>query len=186
MSCFVVNLMGGPGAGKSTAAAYIFSKLKMMGINAEFITEFAKDKVYEKNYIAIRNQLYIFAEQYYKLNCCKDQVDVIVTDSPIFMSLVYNNEYSSEASMGKTFDKLVVETYNSFDNLTYYINRIADYNPSGRLQKTKEEADLVGEKILKELKKYKIKFKIKDGNIESCEEIVKDIVNKLKEKNLIE
>lgn len=102
------------------------------------------------------------------------------------MSLVYNNEHSSEASMGKTFDKLVVETYNSFDNLTYYINRIADYNPSGRLQKTKEEADLLGEKILKELKKYKIKFKIKDGNIESCEEIVEDIIKKLKEKNLIE
>ena len=31
----VVNLFGAPGAGKSTGAAYIFSKLKMAGINAE-------------------------------------------------------------------------------------------------------------------------------------------------------
>ena len=45
--CIVVNLFGVPSAGKSTGAAYIFSRLKMEGINAELITEFAKDKVWE-------------------------------------------------------------------------------------------------------------------------------------------
>lgn len=44
----VVNVFGVPGAGKSTGAAYIFSKLKMNGINAELITEFAKDKICTK------------------------------------------------------------------------------------------------------------------------------------------
>ena len=39
----VINLFGAPGAGKSTGAAYIFSLLKMYGINAELITEYAKD-----------------------------------------------------------------------------------------------------------------------------------------------
>lgn len=43
----IVNLYGGPGTGKSTGAAYIFSKLKMDGIDAEYVTEFAKDKVWE-------------------------------------------------------------------------------------------------------------------------------------------
>ena len=41
----LANLFGAPGAGKSTGAAYVFSKLKMAGINAELVTEFAKDKV---------------------------------------------------------------------------------------------------------------------------------------------
>lgn len=41
----VVNLFGTPVAGKSTGAAYIFSELKMRGINAELVTGFAKDKV---------------------------------------------------------------------------------------------------------------------------------------------
>lgn len=45
----VVNLFGAPGAGKSTGAARIFSNLKMAGINAELVTEFAKDKVWEEN-----------------------------------------------------------------------------------------------------------------------------------------
>ena len=30
----VVNIFGAPGAGKSTAAAYVFSKLKMLNIDA--------------------------------------------------------------------------------------------------------------------------------------------------------
>ena len=32
----IINLFGAPGAGKSTGAAYIFSKLKMLGVNEEF------------------------------------------------------------------------------------------------------------------------------------------------------
>ena len=48
-STIVVNLFAGPGAGKSTGAAYIFSKLKMAGVDAEYVTEFAKDKTWEEN-----------------------------------------------------------------------------------------------------------------------------------------
>ena len=45
----VVNLFAGPGAGKSTGAAYIFSMLKMAGIDTEYVNEYAKDKVWEDN-----------------------------------------------------------------------------------------------------------------------------------------
>jgi adenylylsulfate kinase-like enzyme len=41
----VINLFGGPGTGKSTLAAALFTDLKMKGINAELVTEFAKDLV---------------------------------------------------------------------------------------------------------------------------------------------
>ena len=58
----IVNLFGVPGAGKSTGAAYIFSKLKMRGIEAELITEFAKDKVCENSEKVFQNQAYIFGQ----------------------------------------------------------------------------------------------------------------------------
>ena len=45
----LVNLYGAPGSGKSTGAAYIFSKLKMAGVDAELVTEFAKDKLWEES-----------------------------------------------------------------------------------------------------------------------------------------
>jgi hypothetical protein len=41
----LVNLYAGPGTGKSTMAANVFSELKWMGVNCELALEFAKTKV---------------------------------------------------------------------------------------------------------------------------------------------
>lgn len=49
MDTIVVNLFGEPSAGKSTCAMDITAQLKRHGINAEYVSEFAKDKVYENN-----------------------------------------------------------------------------------------------------------------------------------------
>ena len=64
----LINLFGAPGAGKSTGAAYIFSKLKMHGINAELVTEFAKDKVWEESKEVLNNKEKIFGKQYFKIS----------------------------------------------------------------------------------------------------------------------
>ena len=58
----VVNLFGVPGAGKSTGAAYIFSRLKMEGVNCELVTEFAKDKVWEQTEEVFKNQSVFFPQ----------------------------------------------------------------------------------------------------------------------------
>ena len=79
----IVNLFAGPGAGKSTIAAYVFARLKMAGVNCELAPEFAKDKVWEHNQTALDNQIYVFAKQYYRITRCADQVDVVITDSPV-------------------------------------------------------------------------------------------------------
>ena len=39
----VVNLYGGPGAGKSTAALQLVAELKKRGINADYVSEYAKE-----------------------------------------------------------------------------------------------------------------------------------------------
>ena len=41
----IVNLFAGPGAGKFTGAAYIFAKLKMAGIDCEYVEKTVKIKV---------------------------------------------------------------------------------------------------------------------------------------------
>lgn len=41
----IIDLIGGPGSGKSTTAAGLFYKLKKLGYNCEMSLEFAKDKV---------------------------------------------------------------------------------------------------------------------------------------------
>ena len=99
----LINLFGGPGVGKSTGAAYVFSQLKMRGINCELVGEFAKDKVWEENWVALKNQAYIFGKQYYKIARCADQVDVVVTDSPVLLSLIYNDN----PVLGEAFEQTV-------------------------------------------------------------------------------
>ena len=75
----IVNLYGGPGSGKSTGAAYIFSKLKMAGVDAEYVTEYAKDKVWEGNKEVFNCQFYITGKQVFRIHRCFGKVDVIVT-----------------------------------------------------------------------------------------------------------
>lgn len=129
----VINLIGGPGTGKSTLAAGLFYELKKQGINCELALEFAKDKVYEESFKTMDDQIYVFAKQYHKLWRLRGKVDVIITDSPLLISLHYMKEDS------KYFNNLVLEQYNKFDNLLYFLNREGIYQTEGRTQ-TEDEA----------------------------------------------
>lgn len=145
----VVNLIGGPGSGKSTCASGIFYKLKQSGINCELALEFAKDKVWEDSIKVLDDQLYIFGKQYHKLFRLKDKVDVIITDSPLLVSILYNKTPS------KYFDDLVVEQYNTFNNMLFFINRPDTYQTEGRIQ-TANDAKIIDDET---------KCMLKDNNI---------------------
>lgn len=177
----IVNLMGTPGAGKSTGCAYIFSKLKLAGVNVELITEFAKDKVWEKNQTALDDQLYIFGKQHYKIQRCIGKVDVIVTDSPLIHSVLYNND----KVLGEEFNNLVIKVFKSYNNMNYLINRTKPYNPIGRYQ-TETQADALKSSIMNILNKYNIKIREKNGDLQSYDEIVNEtlyVLNLIKQKN---
>lgn len=86
----VVNIIGGPGVGKSILTSDVFSALKREGISCDIAAEYIKKKLREKALKAVESQIYIFAKQQFQLFTLKDEVDVIVTDSPIFFSAVYD------------------------------------------------------------------------------------------------
>ena len=135
----VVNLCGAPGAGKSTGAAYVFSKLKMQGVNCELVTEYAKDKVWEEDTTALNNQAYVFGHQLFRLTKLEGKVDVAITDSPLLLSLIYNND---KKRLGEAFNDVVKNCFNSFDNINFFIHRVKPYDPKGRLQTEKESDEL--------------------------------------------
>lgn len=172
----VVNLFGVPGAGKSTGAAYIFSKIKMAGINAELITEFAKDKVWEENAEVFKpdNQCYLFGKQFYRMSRCKNKVDVIITDSPLPLCIFYNKSNV----LGEDFNRTVMNCYNSFDNISYLLLRDKPYNSKGRLQ-TEEESDAMREPLFNLLTDRNIKFTIAKGNTKGYDDIASDIINRI-------
>ena len=171
----VVNLFGGPGCGKSTGAAYIFAKLKMAGVNAELVTEFAKDKTWEHNSKALNCQPYVFGKQVYRMDRCADQVDVIVTDSPIILSLLYNEDQDIEPE----FTEMVIKKFNEFNNYNFFLYRLKEYNPIGRNQ-TEEEAKKFDNNILNLFNKHEIVYTTMNGNLEGYETIIDKILSILK------
>lgn len=169
----VVNLFGAPGAGKSTGAAIVFAELKKRGVNAELVTEFAKDKTWEHNATALGCQEYVFGKQSYRLARCRADVDVIITDSPLPLSLLY--VIDPVLLQDGAFQKVVMNVFNSYNNLNYYITRVKPYNPKGRNQ-TEEESNLLADGTKKLLETNCIDYKIVCGNDEGYAEIVKDII----------
>ena len=57
MNTMVVNCYAGPGAGKTTCAWEVASQLKKKGINTEYVSEYAKELVWEGKYdVLMENQ----------------------------------------------------------------------------------------------------------------------------------
>jgi hypothetical protein len=172
----VINLFAGPGAGKSTTAAAVFAELKMQGINCELVREFAKDKVWEKSFGVLNDQLYILGKQNHRMQTLmdpKDELEVIVTDSPLILSSVYNE------NLGPVFDMLTLDTFSSYDNMNYFIKRVKPYNPKGRTQ-NEEEAKEVDQKVLDTLLQYDIKYKTVTGDRAGIADIVNDVMEAIK------
>ena len=173
----VVNLYGGPGTGKSTTAAGVFSKLKMAGVNAELVTEYAKDKVWDKHLSILDNQIYIFGKQYHRLFRLLNQVDVVVTDSPLLNSIVYNQrEYKTE------LDTLVLKVMRSFNNLDIFLNRVKEYNPKGRVQ-DEDGAKMIDIAIINMLEEHRIDFYSRNADKVAVDNITADVLQTLYDGN---
>lgn len=170
----VVNLTGAPGAGKSTGAAKIFSELKMLGINCELVGEFAKDKTWEHNITALNCQEYVFGKQSYRLARCRDEVDVIVTDSPLPLTIIY----TKDEKIKEPLTKLVKAIFDSYDNINFFINRTKPYNPKGRNQ-TAEESDALSTEIKELYQRLNITYTEITGDEEGYQKAIAHVVTKL-------
>lgn len=93
----IINLFGGPGIGKSTIAAGLFSTMnkKYKGDKSvELVTEYAKDLTWDNRQNTLSNQLYIAAKQYSRLlRVTKAEVDYIVNDGPMLQGNVYARKF---------------------------------------------------------------------------------------------
>ena len=156
----VINLWGAPGSGKSTLAAELFSIMKKRSLNVELVTEFAKDMTWENNMIAIVCQEYIFGNQSWRLERLRDKVDFIITDSPLPLSILYNNDKRINKN---DFSNVVMDVFNSFKNVNYVMTRKYDYIENGR-NETEEEANDIQKNMMQLLLDKNINFKLLMNN----------------------
>jgi hypothetical protein len=165
----IINFFGGPGSGKSTTAAGVFSLLKLHGVNCEYVPEFAKDLTWEDRHKTLENQLYIFAKQQHRLWRLIDKVDIIVTDAPLIQGLAYINYNHS-------LTQTIVDQFNEFENMNFFLMRTKEYNPNGRSQTEEEAKDLDGN-IAHILVSNNIKFTDIDGDLDAINIVTTTILN---------
>lgn len=134
----LINLYGGPGTGKSTSAAYLFAKLKMLGVNAELVQEYAKEWAWDGRPISPIDQFHITREQLARETRLYGKVDVLVTDSPILLGAFYCRKYGSDSAY-VAMQELVSNARRSARDrgcelLDVWLTRSKPYNPAGRYQ----------------------------------------------------
>jgi hypothetical protein len=171
----VVNFFSGPGAGKSTLAAGVFSELKFRGINCELSAEFAKDLTWEERHDTIRDQIYIFGKQFHRLFRLLGKVDVIITDSPILLTPVYDGERR------KSLRDLVIEEHRKMWTYNVFIKRNKVFNPRGRNQ-NEAEARALDNLILDQLDDIGECYEVFLCNPEGRDKIVNKILMWLEHK----
>lgn len=137
-----INLFAGPGAGKTTLAAGIFSELKSRDINCELVLEFAKELVWKEDIKQFENQFYLFGEQLNRYHFLIDKVDVVVTDYPIVQFLLYHN-----SPFTKQFSELINSIFKTQENHNYFVKRQKPYMKLGRIH-SEEEASKLDEAII--------------------------------------
>lgn len=169
----VINGYGGPGAGKSTACLEITAALKKEGYNAEYVQEYAKELVYEKDMEMLdgspEHQYEILKEQTRRMDRLYDQVDFIVTDSPIMLNTIYNKQLTAE------YESLVNELQGEYINYSFFMERDAsNFEEEGRIHNLTESIEKDNE-IKDMLQKNEIKYKT--YNHENVNEIVNDAID---------
>ena len=144
----IINFFGGPGIGKSTQSAGLFTKMKKAHMDVELTYEFPKVVAWEENHSAIKDQFYITANQHRNISRLYGKVKYIVVDSPIILGMVYKDRYSKEPEYpsmfyDETFDQFVLSLFKKYDSLNILLRRDeTTYDENGRFQDLSEAKDI--------------------------------------------
>lgn len=162
----VINLFGAPGAGKSTMALGLAYSLKKQKLNAELATEYAKDMTFDERWGTLRDQIYIFAKQRARIERLVPHCDVIVTDCPVLLGANYYPELFPDS-----FRELLLWSFNQHDTLNLFLNRVHEYQTTGRRQ-TAEESDQIAQEMRDFLTSNGVNFVELPGNEEGLTQVL--------------
>lgn len=128
----VINLFGAPGVGKSTVATGLFNLMNTRGQSVEYVSEYAKDLTWGKNWMGLAHQPTILAEQDFRLYRLRGQVEWVITDSPLPLGIAYMGEEWTEMGL----DRMAWDMWSRYENLNVLVNRnrAFPYEGAGRNQ----------------------------------------------------
>lgn len=134
----IISLYAGPGSGKSTSAAYIYALLKDKGLNVELVREYVKDWAWEGRQIGTYDQVYFLGKQVRREAMLLGKVELIITDSPVWMCSYYAMRYAPpyvrhgiESLVKAYYDQSNIDGH---DHFSVWVNRSKPYSHHGRFE----------------------------------------------------
>lgn len=150
-------------------AAGLFHAMKTRGLNVELITEYAKDMTWERRFNVMDDQLYMFAKQHRRQVRLRGQVDFVVTDAPLLLTLMYTSPEYPQA-----FTRLVLDLWHGFQNYNYFLQRSKPYMQVGRTQ-TELEAREIDRRTSEMLTTHGVNFRSVPGDTEGLNTILTEL-----------
>ena len=143
----IVNIVSGPGSGKTCMAAQLLIQLKLEGKTVEYVQEYAKELVWTKKFRKLNDQYAVSEKQYSRFHAINGHVDYIVTDGSLLHGLYYNRNNTHNLSNVEKTEEAILEFYSEFDNIVIFLER-GDfaYEQEGRIE-TEEQAHTIDKEL---------------------------------------
>ena len=136
----VVNLYGGPGAGKTTAAWELAAELKRQGVVTEYVPEYAKELVWDGRLDLLdgsaEHQRAILREQQRRIERLVGKVEVIVTDSPVLLSVFYRKNRDPSLELE------ALKAHKSIPSHSIFVMRKGQFEQEGRIHNEEQSKAL--------------------------------------------
>lgn len=169
----IVNLVSGPGVGKSLYSAILFSLIKMRGYNSEYVQEYAKDLAWNNKKELLRNQHHITYHQYKSLKGAAKHVDLVITDGSLIHSYYYNRHNKPNYSNVELTEQRIDKYLKKFHNIVIFLKRNPKYpyEQKGRYQ-SEEEAKAIDDIMKGILDEKGIKYIEVEADLENVNEML--------------
>jgi nicotinamide riboside kinase len=141
----IINLFGGSGIGKSTAAAKLYSELKGLDINAELVREYVKHWAWNNRQVGEYDQLYLLGKQSQAEAQLYGKVDVIVTDSPVLLAGIYAKfRWDGVADYVDLAARSFIDhaTKNGMGHVNFVLSRTKPFDPRGRYESEEQSREI--------------------------------------------
>ena len=131
----VINIIGGPGCGKSLYSSAIVLQLNLAHKTVELIPDSAKALVWQQNFQVLKNQYFIAQSQYEMINMLDGQVQFLITECSLPQILYYNETYAENICDVKKTRAQILEWYKQHNNINVMVERSEQkYIHTGRFQ----------------------------------------------------
>lgn len=144
----VINLMGGPGCGKSATAYFLAGYMKVRGMKVEYVPEYAKgcvwDNMWDEDGGVFTEQDFITANQHRLIRrLVNHDIDYVILDTSLLLGLIYAPSWYPASY--KTF---LLDLYHSYNNVVVYLDRGSiPYVEDGRNQSAEQAKEKDNESL---------------------------------------